>query len=238
MKEIVDKVGGLDVHRDTVVACSRVRERDGTVTFTKETFSTTRKGLESLAQFLTDAGVSTVVMEATGVYWKPVYYALEGLFPQLWLCNAQYVKNVPGRKTDLADAEWLADVAAHGMVRPSFVPPPEIRELRELTRYRKTQVDARAREIQRLEKVLQDAGIKLTSVASAVWSASSREIIEALIAGERSRSSGPDGQVQDASQDPSTRGGTLWTLRSPPCLRRRPDHRPYRLSGLGYRCAY
>ncbi|WP_276937596.1 IS110 family transposase, partial [Ferrimicrobium acidiphilum] len=132
-----------------------------------------------------DAGVSTVVMEATGVYWKPVYYTLEGLFPQLWLCNAQHVKNVPGRKTDLADAEWLADVAAHGMVRPSFVPPPEIRELRELTRYRKTQVDARAREIQRLEKVLQDAGIKLTSVASAVWSASSREIIEALIAGER-----------------------------------------------------
>ena len=95
------------------------------------------------------------------------------------------MKNVPGRKTDLSDAEWLADVAAHGMVRPSFVPPPEIRELRELTRYRKTQVDARAREIQRLEKVLQDAGIKLTSVASTVWSASSREIIEALIAGER-----------------------------------------------------
>nr|WP_276973910.1 IS110 family transposase [Ferrimicrobium acidiphilum] len=178
-------MGGLDVHRDTVVACTRVREPDGMVTLSKETFNTTRKGLEDLARFLIDAGVSTVVMEATGVYWKPVYYTLEGLFPQLWLCNAQHVKNVPGRKTDLADAEWLADVAAHGMVRPSFVPPPEIRELRELTRYRKTQVDARAREIQRLEKVLQDAGIKLTSVASAVWSASSREIIEALIAGER-----------------------------------------------------
>ena len=120
-----------------------------------------------------------------GVYWKPPYYALEGLFDELWLCNAQHVKNVPGRKTDLSDAEWLADVAAHGMVRPSFVPPPEIRELRELTRYRKTQVDARAKEIQRLEKVLQDAGIKLTSVASTVWSVSSREMIEALIAGER-----------------------------------------------------
>ncbi len=97
----------------------------------------------------------------------------------------QHVKNVPGRKSDLSDADWLADVAAHGMVRPSFVPPPPIRELRELTRYRKTQVDARAREIQRLERVLQDAGVKLTSVASAVWSASSRQIIEALIAGER-----------------------------------------------------
>ncbi len=108
-----------------------------------------------------------------------------GLFDDLWLCNAQHVKNVPGRKTDLADAEWLADVAAHGMVRPSFVPPPEIRELRELTRYRKTQVQARAREIQRLEKVLQDAGIKLTSVASGVWSVSSRAMIEAMINGER-----------------------------------------------------
>ncbi|MDA8373432.1 MAG: IS110 family transposase [Actinomycetota bacterium] len=185
MKEMLDKVGGLDVHRDTVVACTRVRDPDGEVVITKETFVTTRKGLEGLAQFLTEAEVSTVVMEATGVYWKPVYYALEGLFSQLWLCNAQHVKNVPGRKTDLADAEWLADVAAHGMVRPSFVPPPEIRELRELTRYRKTQVDARAREIQRLEKVLQDAGIKLTSVASSVWSASSRQIIEAMIAGQR-----------------------------------------------------
>jgi transposase len=95
------------------------------------------------------------------------------------------IPNVPGRKSDLSDAEWLADVAAHGMVRPSFVPPPEIREIRELTRYRKTQVDARAREIQRLEKVLQDAGIRFTSVASAAWSVSSREIIEALISGIR-----------------------------------------------------
>ncbi len=95
------------------------------------------------------------------------------------------MKNVPGRKTDLAEAQWLADVAAHGMVRPSFVPPPPIRALRELTRYRKTQIDARARALQRLEKVLQDAGIKLTSVASTVWSKSSRDMIEAMISGER-----------------------------------------------------
>src|SRR3989454_8873721 len=134
---------------------------------------------------MSQAGVVRVAMEATGVYWKSLYYSLEGLFPELWLCNAQHVKNVPGRKSDLSDAEWLADVAAHGMVRPSFVPPPEIRELRELTRYRKTQIDERTREIQRLEKTLQDAGIKLTSVASGVWSVSSRRIIEALIAGER-----------------------------------------------------
>jgi transposase len=185
MKRIRDRVAGLDVHRDTVVACCRVVDPDGEVEVTKQSFATTRKGLGELAAFLSGAAVETVAMEATGVYWKSPYYALEGMFEELWLCNAQHVKNVPGRKSDLSDAEWPADVAAHGMVRPSFVPPPEIRELREITRYRKTQVDARAREIQRLEKVLQDAGVKLTSVASGVWSASSREIIEALISGTR-----------------------------------------------------
>ena len=185
MKQQADRAAGLDVHRDNVVAATRINEPGGEVIVTKKRFATTRRGLGELAAFLTKAAVTRVAMEATGVYWKAPYYALEGLFDELWLCNAQHVKNVPGRKTDLSDAEWLADVAAHGMVRPSFVPPPEIRELRELTRYRKTQIDARAREIQRLEKVLQDAGIKLSSVASEVWSASSRKIIEALIAGER-----------------------------------------------------
>ena len=180
MKQIRERVAGLDVHRDGVVACCRVRQPDGEVELCKRRFATTRRGLSELTAFLRECEVSTVAMEATGVYWKPVYYALEGWFDELWLCNAQHVKNVPGRKSDVSDCEWLADVAAHGMVRPSFVPPPEMRELRELTRYRKTQVEARAKEIQRLEKVLQDAGIKLTSVASRVWSVSSREMIEAL----------------------------------------------------------
>jgi len=115
---------------------------------------------------------------------RPYLNALESRFT-VWLCNARHVKKVPGRKTDLSDSEWLADVAAHGMIRPSFVPPPAIRELRELTRYRKTQIDARAAEIQRLEKVLQDAGIKLTSVASKILTQSGRAMIEALITGER-----------------------------------------------------
>jgi transposase len=137
-----------------------------------------------LAAWLAERKVELVAMEATGVYWKPVLYALESSF-KVWLCNARNVKKVPGRKTDMTDAEWLSDVAAHGMIRPSFVPPPPIRELRELTRYRKTQSDARAAEIQRLEKVLQDAGIKLTSVASRVLTQSGRAMIEALIAGER-----------------------------------------------------
>jgi transposase len=150
----------------------------------KARFDTTAGGLAALACWLAERGVALAAMEATGVYWKPVYYALEGRF-LVWLCNAHHVKNVPGRKTDMSDAEWLADVAAHGMVRPSFVPPPPIRELRELTRYRKTQIDVRAAEIARLEKVLQDAGIKLTSVASKVLTQSGRAIIEALIAGQR-----------------------------------------------------
>ncbi len=185
MKRIRDKVAGLDVHRDTVVACTRIVEPDRSVTVAKASFQTTAKGLAELAAWLGDAAVETVAMEATGVYWRPVYYSLEGLFDELWLCNAAHVKNVPGRKSDVSDAEWLSDVAAHGMVRPSFVPPPEIREVRELTRYRKTQVDARVKEIQRLEKTLQDAGIKLTSVASSVWLKSSRAMIGAMIAGER-----------------------------------------------------
>lgn len=183
MKRIHDRVAGLDVHRDTVVACARVVAEDGAVRVDKERFTTTSAGLRQLVDYLAAWEVELVVMEATGVYWKPVYYALEGQFGRVWLCNAQHVKNVPGRKTDLSDAEWLADVAAHGMVRPSLVPPPPVRRLRDLTRYRKSQIDIRSTEIQRLEKVLQDAGIKLTSVASKVWSRSSRDMVQALIAG-------------------------------------------------------
>lgn len=184
MKRIRDRVAGLDVHRDQVTACVRVVE-SGEVVEDKQRFSTTASGLAALGRWLADHGVTTVAMEATGVYWKPVYYALEGLFDELWLCNASHVRNVPGRKTDVSDAQWLADVVAHGMVRASFVPPPEIREIRELTRHRKRLIDERGREIQRLEKLLQDACVKLTSVASKVWSQSSRAMIEALIAGER-----------------------------------------------------
>ena len=121
MKQQAERAAGLDVHRDNVVAATRINEPGGEVTVTKKRFPTTRRGIGELAAFLTDAAVTRVAMEATGVYWKAPYYALEGLFDELWLCNAQHVKNVPGRKSDLGDAEWLADVAAHGMVRPSFV---------------------------------------------------------------------------------------------------------------------
>ena len=184
MEQIHDRVAGLDVHRDSVVACFRRLGPKGGVVREKERFTTTTAGLQVLDAWLAERQVQLVAIEATGVYWKLVLYALERRFT-VWLCNARHVKKVPGRKTDLSDAEWLADVAAHGMVRPSFVPPPPIRELRELTRYRKTQIDARVAEIQRLEKVLQDAGIKLTSVASKVLTQSGRSMIEALIDGER-----------------------------------------------------
>ena len=183
MRRIRNRVAGLDVHRDSVTGCVEIF--DGVdVEVTKQRFATTAKGIRELADWLATFEVELVVMEATGVYWKPVYYGLEDLFDEVWLVNAHHVKNVPGRKTDMSDAQWLADVAAHGMVRPSMVPPPEIRALRELTRYRRTQVQARGVEIQRLEKLFQDAGIKLTSVASKVWSKSSRAMIEMLISGQ------------------------------------------------------
>ena len=183
MEQVHERVAGLDVHRDVVAVCVRVPGPRGGTVIEKERFQTTTGALANLADWLVNRRVSLVAMEATGVYWKPVYYALESRLEQVWLCNAHHVKNVPGRKTDMSDAQWLADVAAHGMIRPSFVPPPPIRELRELTRYRKTQTDIRVAEIQRLEKVLQDAGVKLTSVASKLLTQSGRLMVEALIAG-------------------------------------------------------
>jgi transposase len=184
MKRTCERVAGLDVHKASVVACAQLLEANE-VKVHKRRFGTTTAQVAELAEWLAGLGVTRVAMEASGVYWKPIYYGLEGLFDELWLCNPQHVKNVPGRKTDMADAEWLADVAAHGMVRPSLVPEPGVREVRDLTRYRKSLVDERVREIQRLEKALQDAGIKLSSVASRLMTKSGRAMVEALIRGER-----------------------------------------------------
>jgi transposase len=145
-------------------------------------FSTTTQGLLQLRDWLASFEVILVGMEATGVYWKSVYYMLEDDF-ECWLLNAGHLKNVPGRKTDVKDAEWICQLVEHGLVRPSFVPPKEIRQLRDLTRYRKRQIEERAREVQRLEKVVQDAGIKLSSVATRVLGASGRAMLDALING-------------------------------------------------------
>jgi len=183
MDVVVERCAGLDVHRDDVVATVRVpgagRRRWEQQT---RTFRATLAGLSALADWLAEAGVTLVGMEATGVYWKTVFQALEQRF-ECWLLNAQHPHNVPGRKTDVKDSEWICQLIQHGLVRPSFVPPPEIRRLRDLTRLRKAQINERARSIQRLEKVLQDAGIKLTSVASHTYSKSARAMLEALLSG-------------------------------------------------------
>jgi transposase len=140
--------------------------------------------LLALRDWLVAMGVTLVGMESTGVYWKPVFYVLEEAM-ECWLLNAQHLRKVPGRKTDVADAEWICKLVEHGLVRPSFVPPPPIRELRDLTRYRKAQIEERTREAQRLDKVLQDAGVKLSSVASNLLGRSGRDMLDALVAGGR-----------------------------------------------------
>src|SRR3954449_264839 len=182
MDVVVERCAGLDVHRDDVVATVRVpgtgrRRWDQT-----RTFPSTLTGLAALEAWLAGFAVTLVGMEATGVYWKTVFQALEDRF-ECWLLNAHHLRNVPGRKTDVKDSEWICQLVQHGLVRPSFVPPPEIRRLRDLTRLRKAQTNERARSIQRLEKVLQDAGIKLSSVASQTFSKSARAMLEGLLGG-------------------------------------------------------
>lgn len=182
MDRMTERCAGLDVHRDTVVATIRVPGATGRRQETR-TFATITRELLTLRDWLESEAVTLVGMEATGVYWKPVFYVLEERVA-CWLLNAQHMRNVPGRKTDVADSVWICQLVEHGLVRPSFVPPQPIRELRDLTRYRRAQVEERTRAIQRLEKVLQDAGIKLTSVASATLSKSSRAMLEALTQGQ------------------------------------------------------
>jgi transposase len=185
LERIVKRCAGLDVHKASVTACVRVAaaasEGEEPHQETRK-FATTTGGLLELRDWLASLEVTLVGMEATGVYWKPVYYVLEDDF-ECWLLNARHLKNVPGRKTDVKDAEWICQLVEYGLVRPSFVPPKEIRELRNLTRYRKRQIEERAEEVQRLEKVLQEAGIKLSSVATRVLGASGRAMIEALVSG-------------------------------------------------------
>lgn len=184
MDVLVDRVAGLDVHKDTVVACVRTPGKGGTRNSEVRTFATMTTDLLALRDWLVALGVALVGMESTGVYWKPVFYLLEDDM-ECWLLNAQHLRNVPGRKTDVADAAWIAQLVEHGLVRPSFVPPKPIRKLRDLTRYRKAQIEERSREAQRLDKVLQDAGIKLSSVASEILGKSARDMLDALVTGTR-----------------------------------------------------
>lgn len=177
-----ERCAGLDVHKDNVVAC--VRSLEGRVArHETEEFATTTSGLLRLGDWLGERGVTHVAMEATGVYWKPVWHVLEGRF-ELLLANPAHVRNVPGRKSDVSDARWLADLLAHGLIRGSFVPPTPIQALRDLTRTRKQLVREITQHTLRIEKVLEDANIKITGVISDILGTSGRAILEALIAGE------------------------------------------------------
>ena len=184
MDVLYARCAGLDVHRDTVVACARIAAGPG-VKATQEvrTFGTTTGQLLVLSEWLSSLEVTHVAMEATGVYWRPIWHVLDGEF-ELILANAMHVKNVPGRKTDINDATWIADLLAHGLIRSSFVPPTPIQELRMLTRTRKQLVRERASHVQRIDKILQDANLKLGSVLTDIMGQSGRAILEAIIAGE------------------------------------------------------
>lgn len=197
MEVIYPRCAGLDVHKDSVVACVRLASGQEVVRHIA-TYQTTTSALLDLAEWLTSHGVTHVAMEATGVYWKPVWHALSGsALPaeltdgevkddafQLLLLNAMHIKKVPGRKTDVSDAQWIGELLAHGLVRGSFVPPTPIQDLRALTRTRKQLSRERTQHVQRLQKVLEDANIKLGSVVSDVTGKSARAIVDALANGE------------------------------------------------------
>jgi len=183
MEVLYPHCAGLDVHKNTVVACVR-HTVDGTIKREVRTFKTTTKELLALSEWLAAEGCTHIAMEATGVYWKPVWHILSDGDFALVLANAAHVKNVPGRKTDVNDATWLADLLAHGLIRGSFGPDQQTQEMRDLLRTRKQLVRERSRHVQRLQKTLEDANIKLDSVISDVMGLSGRKMIEALIAGE------------------------------------------------------
>jgi transposase len=182
MEHVITHCAGLDVHQATVVATVRVPATDGSRHVETRTFSTMTTDLLALRDWLQAYGVTHVAMESTGVYWRPIYYVLEDGFTLL-LINMQHLKLVPGRKTDVKDSEWLAQLLECGLLRSSLVPPPPMRELRDLTRYRKHQIAERTQEINRLHRILEDAGLKLATVMSDVMGVSGRAMLQALVAG-------------------------------------------------------
>ena len=182
MKVLHQRCAGLDVHKDEVVACVRVVKKSK-ATHEVRRFATTTRGLLDLADWVHVTACTHVAMEATGVYWKPVWHVLEG-HAELVLANAAHIKNVPGRKSDVNDAVWIADLLAHGLIRASMVPPTLIQQMRDLTRTRKQLTRESVQHTQRIQKVLEDANVKLSSVVSNVLGVSGRRILRALIDGE------------------------------------------------------
>jgi len=185
-EQLIERVAALDIGKATLVCCVRVPGENGKRVQQVSEHSTMTRSLGLLADRLVELGVTRVVMEATSDYWKPPFYLLEAHGLRVWLVNAKDVKHLPGRpKTDRLDAVWLCKVAERQMIRPSFVPPPPIRRLRDLTRYRVSLVSERTREKNRVEKLLEDAQIKLSAVVSDLFGVSGRAMLAALIAGER-----------------------------------------------------
>ena len=182
MELLHPRCAGLDVHKDSVVACIRIQHGPQAV-HQVETFGTTTKSLLQLSDWLSEQQVTHVAMEATGIYWKPVWHVLDGAF-ELVLANAMHIKNVPGRKTDINDATWIADIAAHGLIRSSFVPPTAIQDMRTMIRTRKQLVRERAQHVQRIQKTLEDANVKIASAVSDVTGTSGRAILQGLIDGK------------------------------------------------------
>jgi transposase len=182
MQVVYERCCGVDVHKQTVVACVMVSEAAGRLCKATRTFATLTDELEALARWLSAQGVTHVAMESTGVYWKPVFNILDGRFEVL-VVNAEHLKKLAGRKTDVQDAEWIADLLRHGLLRGSFIPSTHLRELRDLTRYRTKLTDERKSEINRLQKVLEDANLKLASVASDVMGVTGRAILNELVQG-------------------------------------------------------
>jgi len=180
------RVAGIDVHKKVIwVAVRLPGDQPGGRAVTVRRFATFWRQLQKMAAWLAELGVSHVAMESTGVYWWPVYHALAGERIEVCVCNAAHMRNVPGRKTDLRDCQWIAELHEYGLLRPSFIPAAEVAALRQRTRYRKKLIEQRISEGQRLTKVLEDAGIKIDSVASDLLGVSGRAMIEALIGGER-----------------------------------------------------
>lgn len=184
MDVVFDRVAGLDIGKASVTVCVRTPGSGGKREVQTRTFRTMTRSLTLMADWLEECGVELAAMESTATYWKPVFYCLEERM-ECWLLNAAHMKAVPGRKTDVKDAEWIAQLLEHGLVRPSFVPPPPIRRLRNMTRHRVQLQGDRTRDATRLEKLLEDASIKLSVVASTITGTSSRAMLGALVAGER-----------------------------------------------------
>jgi transposase len=184
MQVIYERCAGIDVHKKTVVVCVLMAQADGTLQKQIRTFRTMTADLRALDEWLRSLDIEHLALESTGVYWHPIWNILEE-GRQILLANPQHLKAVPGRKTDVKDAAWLADLHRHGLLKASFIPPKPVRALRELTRYRKTLVQERAQEVNRLQKVLEGANIKLAAVATDVLGKSGRQMLEALVGGEQ-----------------------------------------------------